>query len=124
MLTGRRGSGQRVGGPKCFAFSMAVFICASPAQSNFETWEKWPGLPQHGGENVWLCPDPRRGAEGQPCGHVGAMRSVDSVLKAVGSYGRLKRESDKSELIIRKPSIQQALALCGHGRASSLQGLN
>lgn len=49
---------------KCFIFFMAVFICASPAQSNSKTWAKWPGLPWQGGENVWLCPDPRWGAEG------------------------------------------------------------
>lgn len=54
---------------------------------------------------------PERTGQAFP-GMVGPPGGMDSVLKAVGSHRVLKRESDKSRLIIRKLSIQQALALC------------
>lgn len=47
--------------------------------------------------------------------HMGPLRNANAGLKATGSHGRLKRESDQIRWIIRKPSIQQVLALCRHG---------
>lgn len=118
MLTGGRGSRQRVGGPKetlrLLPLTEADPICTFPTQSNSETRENWPGLPWHGEEKVQLCPDPRQGAKGQCFRHAGPLRGLDSALKAVGSHGKLERESDKNRSIIRKPSSQLALALCRH----------
>lgn len=47
--------------------------------------------------------------------HMGPLRNANSGLKAMGSHGRLKWESDQIRLIIRKTSIQQVLSLCRHG---------
>lgn len=47
------------------------------------------------------------------------MRSTNSVLKAMRSYEKLKRESDKSGLIIGKPSNRLELVLCRSSRAGS-----
>lgn len=47
--------------------------------------------------------------------HLGPLRNANAGLKAMGSHGRLKWESDQIRLIIRKTSIQQVLSLCRHG---------
>ena len=47
--------------------------------------------------------------------HLGPLRNANAGLKAMGSHGRLKWESDQIRLIIRKTSIQQVLALCRYG---------